>query len=210
MRCESDSVTKASCSNNGQITLTLKSKTGLDTYSTSFAMSLQEGIINASTPIANNVSGSVVVGCRAIGVCKSYQMHFYAYENDTKKTKIDGPQLNCESSFNNANGYTIACKDEIKGDDIRKGITKVTCALTDGMDESITQETEIKFPLCCEKKAQSAINCAADCRNCTDSCPYCNKDIWCRHGTNEFITGKNSSFDICEAMNTLNCTPYGG
>ena len=66
-----------------------------------------------------------------------------------------GPQLNCESSFNNANGYTIACKDEIKGDDIRKGITKVTCALTDGMDESITQETEMKFPLCCEKKVQS-------------------------------------------------------
>ncbi|KAH3806575.1 hypothetical protein DPMN_134898 [Dreissena polymorpha] len=198
--------TRATCSNNGRITLKLKTRIGYEPYSTSFAMSLQEKTIRPSTPIANNASGSVVVGCSVSGVCKPYKMHFYAYENDTKKTKIDGPQLNYESYFNNTNGYTIACNDEIKGDDIRKGKTRVACALTDGMDELIAQETEIQFPVCCEKKVQSAINCEAVCRNCTGGCPYCNKDIWCRNGTNTFITDKDSAFDICEIMNNLNCT----
>ncbi|XP_052216004.1 uncharacterized protein LOC127834307 [Dreissena polymorpha] len=207
MRCSSDSVTQATCSNNGMITLKLKTRTGFEPYSTSFKMSLQEKkSITASTPIANNASGSVVVRCSVSGVCKPYKMHFYAYETDIKKTKIDGPQLNYESYFNNTNGYTIACNDEIKGDDIRKGKTRVACALTDGMDELIAQETEIQFPVCCEKKVQSAINCEAVCRNCTGGCPYCNKDIWCRNGTNTFITDKDSAFDICEIMNNLNCT----
>ncbi|XP_052218128.1 uncharacterized protein LOC127835732 [Dreissena polymorpha] len=210
MRCESDYVTRATCSNNGKITLTLKTMTGFVTYSTSFAMSLQEWSIRASTPIANNASGSVVVRCSVSGVCKSYKMHIYAYETDTKKTRIDGPQFNCESTFNDTNGHRIACKDEIKGDDIRKGKKKVTCALTDVINESIEQETEIQFPICCEKKVQSEFNCEAVCRNCTGQCPYCNEDIWCRTGTGTFITDKDSSFEICETINTIKCAPNAG
>ncbi|XP_052219062.1 uncharacterized protein LOC127836457 [Dreissena polymorpha] len=186
LTCESDNVTRATCSNNGKITLKLKTTTGFEPYSTSFAMNLQEKSIRASSPIANNVSESTVfsVRCSVSGVCKSYKMHIYAYETYTKKTRIDGSKFNCESSFNNTNGHTLACNDEIKGDDIRKGKTKITCALVDGMNESTEQETEIQFPKCCEKKNKSDPNC---------TCPYCNTDKWCRAYSKALITDTNST-----------------